>query len=501
MRGDGIITGRGGQPRLGTVLRQRRESRGMSLRQMARLLHYSPGWISRVENGRAAPTAELARACDELLALDGELTALTRADRGGALELLRPAQLPPPASAFVGREALLHELDELLTDANRTGQALTIALDGPAGVGKSTVALRWAYEIADRFPGGVLFTDLQGNSPAARPLAAADVLEQFLTAFGLAATDIPADEAERAAVFRSVAVRRPILVILDDAAGSPHVEPLLVGARGCVALVTSRRRLTGLAVKAGAHRLSVGPMDQAESADLLSAVAGPERVAAEPTATAALARRCAHLPLALRIAAERLATFPHRSIADAVAELADRRHRLNVLTDIDDPHLAVRAALSSSYRALDVEAARMFRFLGLFPGATISAAAAAALADRPLGHTRRLLEVLVAVHLLEETGPDRYLRHDLLGDYAAERAAEEETAITRQEALRRLIGWHVRTAQDWGPPREPGRAWIDPHEVGIRRAVAACRLATDAGDFEQAARLFRQACAPFEDGR
>ncbi|MFD9882994.1 helix-turn-helix domain-containing protein [Streptomyces alboflavus] len=473
MRGDGIITGRGGQPRLGAVLRQRRESRGMSLRQMARLLHYSPGWISRVENGRAIATDELARACDELLALDGELIALARAERSGPVGLLRPAQLPPGASAFVGRRALLQELDVLLADANRRQSVLTVALDGPAGVGKSTVALRWAYEIADRFPGGVLFTDLQGNSPEAPPLAAADVLEQFLTAFGLPAAAVPADEAERAAVFRSIAVRRPILVILDNAAGSRHVEPLLVGARGCVALVTSRRRLTGLAVKAGAHRLSVRPMDQSESADLLSAVAGPERVAAEPTATAVLARRCAHLPLALRIAAERLATFPHRSIADAVAELADRQHRLNVLTDIDDPHLAVRAALSSSYHALDPEAARTFRFLGLFPGATIGAAAAAALVDRPLGHTRRLLEVLAAVHLLEETGPDRYLRHDLLRDYAAERAAEEESATACQEALRRLVGWYVGTAQDWSPPHEPGSAPVDPHEVEVPEQVTA----------------------------
>ncbi|GHC77934.1 helix-turn-helix domain-containing protein [Streptomyces flavofungini] len=456
MRGDGIITGRGGQPRLGEVLRQRRESRGMSLRQMARLLHYSPGWISRVENGRAIPTDDLARACDELLAMDGKLIALARADRGGAVDLLRPAQLPPGASAFVGRQELLRELDGLLADANRRESVLTIALDGPAGVGKSTVALRWAYDIAERFPGGVLFTDLQGNSPAGRPLEAADVLEQFLTAFGLPAAAVPADEAERAAVFRSIAVRRPILLILDNAAGSRHVEPLLVGARGCVALVTSRRRLTGLAVKAGAHRLTVRPMDQRESVDLLRAVAGPERVAAEPTATAVLARRCAHLPLAMRIAAERLATFPHRSIADAVAELDDRKHRLNVLTDIDDPHLAVRAALASSYRELDVEAARTFRFLGLFPGATLSAAAAAALVDRPLGHTRRLLEVLVAVHLLEETGPDRYRRHDLLRDYAAERAAEEESPTACQEAVRRLIGWYVHTARDWSPPHEPG---------------------------------------------
>ncbi len=130
---------------------------------------------------------------------------------------------------------------------------------------------------------------------------------------------------------------------------------------------------------------------------------------------------------------------------------------MNVLTDIDDPHLAVRAALSSSYRALDAEAARTFRFLGLFPGATIGAAAAAALVDRPLGHTRRLLEVLAAVHLLEETGPDRYLRHDLLRDYAAERAAEEESATACQEALRRLVGWYVGTARDW-PPHEPGEA-------------------------------------------
>lgn len=186
-------------------------------------------------------------------------------------------------------------------------------------------------------------------------------------------------------------------------------------------------------------------MDQVEAVDLLRAVVGPERVAAEPDAAAALAQRCAYLPLALRIAAERLATYPHRTLSRAAAELADREQRLNALEDTDNPQLAVRAALSCSYRELDSEAKRTFRLLGLFPGATVNAPAAAALLDRSPGRTQHLLDVLVSVHLLEEVSTDRYRRHDLLRDYAAERAAAEETAAERLAAVRRLTSWYVHT--------------------------------------------------------
>lgn len=238
MEGDGT-RGPGERPRLGEVLRQRRENVGMSLRQVAKRLHYSPGWLSRIENGRAMPTEELARACEELLGMDGELVALVRAAQRDCTGVLRPAQLPPGASGFVGRRPLLRELDALLAQAQQASCALTVAIDGPAGAGKSTVAIRWAYRVAEQFPGGVLFADLQGHSPDGRPLEAARVLEQFLSAFGLPADAIPPDEVERAAVFRSIADHRRVLVILDNAADSRHVEPLLLGAAGCVVIVTS----------------------------------------------------------------------------------------------------------------------------------------------------------------------------------------------------------------------------------------------------------------------
>ncbi|MEV5592259.1 helix-turn-helix domain-containing protein [Streptomyces sp. NPDC052496] len=430
-----------GARRFGEVLKTRRSAAGYSCRGLARALSYTPGWISRVENGKVAPGLEFAERCDGLLGTGTELTALAQAAQPDVHGLLRPSQLPPVAGHFVGRVRDLRDLDSSLEDPATAAGSCIVAIDGPAGVGKSTLAVQWAHKVAHKFAGGVFFADLQGHALDGRPVAPAQVLERFLLSVGVAADRIPPGLEERAAIVRTLAEGRPSLFVLDNAADADQVEPLLVGAPASVVIVTSRRRLTRLTLRTGAHRVCLGPMTPDESGDLLRAVLGP-RADADPDASRALAERCVHLPIALRIAAERLAAHPHRTVASTVAELdADR---LDALADADDPHLAVRPILAASYRDLAPDVARAFRLLGLYPGSTISTDAAAALLGRAAARARRQLDALVAVHLLEEVGADRFRAHDLLREYAAELAADlsEES---RTAAVKRLVGWYAHT--------------------------------------------------------
>lgn len=421
----------------GAELRRRREQANISLRQFAKRIHYSAGWISRVETGQGHAPAEFVRICDDILGAEGHLIALARADQPRAM-LLTPAQLPPATGRFSGRSDALGEIYRI--QRANPGDALTIAIDGPAGAGKTALAIQVAHHLADQYPGGVLYTDLQGWGLHSTPLDPGHVLEHHLTAYGVPAESIPPSVDERAALLRTIVAGQGVLVVLDNAHDAAQVRPLLPGSAGCAALITSRRRLTGLAVSAGAHRVELGPMTAAESITLLRTVIGASRSDAEPAAIATLAHRCGNLPLALRIAAESLAVRPHRTIAAAVEEL-EGQGRLDALAAEDDPSLAVRAVLACSYRALEPEVARTLRYLGVYPGRQIRVEIAAILLDREVSQTRRLLDGLAATHLLEETGADEFRLHDLVKDFAAERAADEESADARAEAVRRLATW------------------------------------------------------------
>ncbi|WP_329142791.1 helix-turn-helix domain-containing protein [Streptomyces sp. NBC_01456] len=422
----------------GELLRARRSAAGYSLREFAQALAYSPGWISRIENGKAEPTFDMARRCDELLGTDGELAALAK---NAKHPNTRPLQLPPAPTGYVVQQPVIDALNEMFEAAAKTRTGLTVAIDGPAGVGKSTLAVHWSRGMAERFPGGVLFTNLQGYSDA-DPERPDHVLERFLTALGVPAESIPTGLDERAAALRTIADDRPMLLVLDNASDSTQVRPLLLGTPGSITLVTSRRRLTGLATTSGAQRISLSPLSPAESETLLRAIVGP-RIDEEPDATTVLARQCAHLPLALRIVAERLATHTHRRVADVVGELGEAA--LDALADAEDPRLDIRPILESSYRALPSDQAQVFRLLGLYPAAQVSAPAAAALLGFSTVRARRLLDALVSVHLVEEIGPVRYQRHDLLRDYAAERCAETDSEGERADAVRRLAAWYAHT--------------------------------------------------------
>ncbi|KUL35575.1 hypothetical protein ADL22_27110 [Streptomyces sp. NRRL F-4489] len=251
---------------------------------------------------------------------------------------------------------------------------------------------------------------------------------------------------------------RRMLIVLDNAATVGQVRPLLPGSGDSLVLVTSRNRLAGLTVRDGARRITLGTLPEPEAVALLRAVTQDYRPGDDPDQLTELARLCAHLPLALRIAAERAASHPHLSLDDLLADLHDESALWDALsTGIDDEAEAVRTVFAWSYRALPPHSGTLFRLLGLHPGPEFGLPAAAALAGLGLGRARQLLDDLVGAHLLEQTGPDRYQFHDLLRAYAADQAHDEEPAEEREAALRRVLDWYLHTA-------DAAQTWLQPGE-------------------------------------
>ncbi len=345
-----------------------------------------------------------------------------------------PAQLPPAVAGFAGRAAELAALDAL------TGPAAVAVIGGTAGVGKTTLAVHWAQRHRDRYPDGQLYVNLRGRGPGT-PVRPEQALGAFLRALGTPAERIPLDLDEAAALYRTLLADRRMLVLLDNAEGVDQVRPLLPAGTGCLALVTSRDRLAGLAVRDGARLLRLDTLDPHEAGLVLARLLGAERVGAEPEASAELARLCGYLPLALRIAAAQLARHPDRPVADLVDRLRTG-DRLAVLEIEGDEQSAVRAAFDLSYVALKPEARRLFRLAGLVPGADLTAPAASALAGPT---AERALAQLADAHLFDEPAPGRYLLHDLLRLYAQALSAAEDGPAERDGALRRLYDFYLHT--------------------------------------------------------
>jgi tetratricopeptide (TPR) repeat protein len=362
----------------------------------------------------------------------GPLPAGTSAAEGQV-----PRQLPVDVFGFTGRTRQLAELDALLTGGATGPAAVISAVAGTAGVGKTALAVRWAHQVADRFPDGQLYVDLRGYGPEP-PLPPADALAGFLRALGVDAADIPGELADRAAYYRTVLAGRRVLVVLDNASGADQVRPLLPGTPACFVVVTSRDALAGLVARDGARRIDLDILTEAEALDLLGTLIGP-RVAADPDAAAALAGACARLPLALRVAAEFATADPGLDLGDLVADLRDERDRLDLLDTSGDPRTAVRPVFSWSYQHLSAPAAHAFGLLALHPGRDLDAYAVAALTGTDLGQARAALQELARAHLVEPAGPGRHGMHDLLRAYAVERVTAAVDPDARRAALTRLF--------------------------------------------------------------
>jgi DNA-binding SARP family transcriptional activator/tetratricopeptide (TPR) repeat protein len=384
------------------------------------------------------PGIHLTRLYGDILRAEPSVAATGRdpagAEPGGRLPA--PAQLPTGTAHFVGRAGHLRELDEALS-----GPGVAVAvLVGTAGVGKTSLVLHWAHRARDRFPDGQLYANLGGYSagPPTRPL---DVLNGWLRALSVDAGRIPANVDEAAALYRTIVADRRMLVVLDNAASAAQVRPLLPGGVICRALVTSRDVLSGLVAVEGARRITVDLLTQAEAVGLIRRIVGSVRVAAEPDAVAEVARLCAHLPLAVRIAAAKLAEDRHRTVA-GFAETMRTDHRLSALAVTGDEEAAVRVAFERSYATLPAPARLLFRLLGTLPGADVPVAAVAALVDVPPAEARRRLDVLSTAHLVTPVAAERYALHDLLRLFARELTAAEDTDADRATALARMLVWY-----------------------------------------------------------
>ena len=354
-----------------------------------------------------------------------------------------PRELPADVSAFTGRAAELAKLDRMQAGPDPRAAVIS-AVSGTAGVGKTALAVHWAHHAAGRFPDGQLYVNLRGYDPD-RPMTAGDALAGFLRALGVPGQDIPPGQDERAARYRSLLAGQRVLVVLDNASEADQVRPLLPGTPGCAVLVTSRDALAGLVARDGAARLELDLLPLAEAVALLTELIG-EPARADPSAAAELARRCARLPLALRVAAERAAARPGVPLSDMVADLVGQQQRLDLLDAAGDPRTAVRAVFSWSYQQLGAEAARMFRLAGIHPGPDITVPAAASLAATTEADARRLLRELARAHLIAEHLPGRYTFHDLLRAYAAEQARHTDSGTDGREATSRVLDHYLHTA-------------------------------------------------------
>jgi tetratricopeptide (TPR) repeat protein len=415
-------------------------------RELAAATGWSHGIIGEYLSGRILPPTDrfdtLVRLLGATPAEQGVLaTARDRVEEGRRRAEPRhappvPRQLPLDVFGFTGRVRELAELDALLGSGERRSVAVLSAVAGTAGVGKTALAVRWAHQVADRFPDGQLYVDLRGYDPE-QPVAPAEALAGFLRGLGVA--DIPGDLAERAARYRTVLAGRRVLVLLDNASGPEQVRALLPGTASCCTLVTSRDDLAGLVARDGAHRIDLDLLPEAEAVALLRTLIGP-RADADPAAIAELAACCAGLPLALRIAAQLALREP---LPKLVADLRGERRRLDLLDTVGDPRAAIRSVFSWSHRQLSGPAAHAFAVLGLHPGRDLDAAALAVLADVPLHQSRGLLAELAQAHLIEPSTVDQYRMHDLLRAYAADHGA---TVHGRHAALSRLFDHYRDTA-------------------------------------------------------
>ncbi|MEV4054950.1 BTAD domain-containing putative transcriptional regulator [Amycolatopsis sp. NPDC049688] len=375
------------------------------------------------------PGAELRRAHDRIL----------RGDPGPRTGT--PQQLPAAPASFVGRADLLAELD----GAGSAGPVVISAIGGAGGIGKTSLALHWAAGKLAAFPDGQLYVNLRGFDPVAEPLPVSVAVRGFLHALGVDGSAVPPDPDAQLALYRSLLAGKRMLIVLDNAAGTGQVVPLLPGSPTCRVLVTSRHRLGGLVATHGARPISLDLLSAREARELLDRHLGRDRLAAETATVDELVRLCAGLPLALGIVAARAVTSPELPLALLAEELRDHAARLDGL-DTGEAGLSLRTVFSWSLRHLAPEASALFGLLALAPGPDIGLPAAAALAGVPLAQTRKVLRALENAHLVTRTASGRYRMHDLVRLYASEEAERTLPESAREDALRRVADLYLQTS-------------------------------------------------------
>ena len=422
---------------LATLIRTWRERALLTQEQLAHRTGLGVRTIRRLESGGLRrPRRESVRLLVDALALsDVERARFVAAARGESGPTI-PRQLPADVKGFTGRTRDLHELDRALTRGSLAALVIT-AIAGTAGVGKTALAVHWAHRVARRFPDGQLYLNLRGFDPGGTPTDPAVAVRSLLAALDVPPQRLPSSVDAQVALYRSLLADRRMLVVLDNAVDAEQVRPLLPGAPGCLALVTSRNSLAGLVAGEGARALTLDLLSTVEARELLARRIGTDRTAKEPDAVDEIVVSCARLPLALAVAAARAATAPDLPLAYLASELRS----LDGL-GTGDPATDVRAVFSWSYQSLGPAAAGLFRLLGLHPGPDVSVPAAASLAGVPPSEVRPLLAELTRSHLVAETHPHRFSLHDLLRAYAGELARAPE----REAAVRRMLDHYLHSS-------------------------------------------------------
>jgi DNA-binding SARP family transcriptional activator len=357
-----------------------------------------------------------------------------------------PAQLPADLPSFTGRDDAQRRTLSLIN-----GHVLTqvstpvLAIDGIPGIGKTSLAIHLAHQLTDAYPDGQLYVDLQGFDPEQSVLDPAVALQGFLNALGVPDAEIPASHHARSGLYRSVLAGRRILVVLDNAHSVEQVRPLLPGTPGCLVLVTSRKRLTGLATAHGAHLMTLDVLSPDDARSFLASRIGAARTSADPGAVDEIIERCGRLPLALAMVAARALIHPGHRLIEIARELRDAQGGLDGFCG-DDTGNDIRAVFSWSYRMLGAPAARAFRLLALHPGPDITVPALASMAGVPPAEARLLARELVRTGLLGEPTVGRYTTHDLIRAYAQELVHLHEDDETRKQAFDRLVSHYRQTA-------------------------------------------------------
>jgi len=467
------------------VLRSLRTRAGLTQEELAGAAGLSPRAVSDLERGVVrVPHKDTVRLLADALRLTGpardEFAAIAR-DRAGqdaAGETAAGARtLPRDVASFTGRG---QELAALLDAAATTSSVVSIhAIGGMAGVGKTAFAIHAAHRLAELFPGGQIFLPLHGHTPGRQPVGPADALASLLMTVGVPAGQIPPSLEARMGLWRDRVASRQLLLILDDAAGSDQVRPLLPGSGGSLVLVTSRRRLTALE---DARTISLDTLPPEEAAALLVRLAGRPGLSPADPAVAEITQLCGFLPLAIGMLARQLHHHPAWPPRERAAELGAAVNRLELLAT---ENLSVAAAFDLSYAELSPDQQRLFRRIGLHPGGDIDGYATAALDGTGLTVARRRLEALYDRYLLSEPATGRYRMHDLIREHARE-------ALTLLGGVRSLTGDYP------GAARDLDQALIIHRDTGNRYGEVTTlneegNLSRARGDFGQAGTLHQQA--------
>jgi tetratricopeptide (TPR) repeat protein/transcriptional regulator with XRE-family HTH domain len=446
----------------GSLLRRLRVQQGLTLEELKDKSGVSVRAIGNIERGvTRKPQTAVAKALADALSLrDADYHAFMEASRGHlvpglflAAEVPTPTQaLPPSIDGFTGRE---YELGLL------TGQESVYAISGMAGAGKTTLATHAAHLLAHKFPDGQFFLPMHGHSPGRSPVRPEDALTTLLLMAGRAAQQIPEKLEPCIGAWRTYLAGKRVLLLLDDAADSEQVLPLLPGTSESLVIVTSRRHLTDLP---NARAISVGVPDAEDAADMLVNLADRPDIRVDGPVRD-LVRLCGYLPLAIRLVAGKLAEHTAWSAENMVTRLTAARSRLDLL---QGENLSVASTFDLSYRDLTPEQARMLRRLGLHPGADVDDYEAAALDDSDPESARRVLDALYHHSLLAEWPSGRYVLHDLIREHARALAAAD-AAGDRDAALERLLDYYLYTARaadqylTWRvPPGVPGALHAQP---------------------------------------